>query len=60
MDKPSLCNPLPCPFCGSDARLFDQLSQQSFVECKKCGASGPDVHGPDNKQKAIEGWNKRV
>lgn len=55
----------PCPFCGhADPHLAtDDLS--IFVECPKCGATGPEAHvglntdGTDTEAAALLFWNGR-
>ncbi len=45
----------PCPFCGSEAELFEAPGVY-FVECSKC-------YYPtswDTKEEAITEWNTRV
>lgn len=48
----------PCPFCGStDLKVFD-----NSVDCKSCGATGPDLGlcvGDKCRAEAIAGWNSR-
>lgn len=44
---------LPCPFCGYDKAF----RSDAYVECCRCGASGPDAH---SEAEAIALWNKRA
>ena len=53
---------LPCPFCGSPARLegsFDHI----FVVCgdteRKCGVI-PETFMYDDKERAVKEWNTRA
>lgn len=62
----------PCPFCGSEARLFsfcegvyDETKLKHNVQClneKDCFARvGRDwAFGYETKEEAIEAWNRRV
>lgn len=51
----------PCPRCGGRAKLRYR-KPFSWVECKKCGASGTPVcdwwEETDGKEKAIAFWNR--
>jgi len=54
----------PCPFCGSDIlemdrelAEFDNQAERWFITCYECPCQG--VIG-DDKQEAIEAWNKRT
>ena len=53
----------PCPFCGSDKLADGDIynsdgSLSSWVECRKCGARGPD--GNDGREvweiRSAEAW----
>lgn len=56
----------PCPFCGSEARLYhnfigDKLT--SFVQCIECGARTKMVvigTAFSSDEQAIEAWNRRA
>ena len=61
----------PCPFCGGDAELIIGFSREVFyVECTECRAmigrshkEGSCLRGRlhfDNKEDAIQAWNRRV
>lgn len=45
----------PCPFCGSEAKLIDNLSE--CVKCPECGAYVPKPYSDESAQDV---WNKRV
>jgi Lar family restriction alleviation protein len=45
-----------CPFCGGEAEL-DLFYKTPLVQCKDCGVESAMY---DNKQQAIDAWNKRV
>ena len=49
----------PCPFCGGKAEIsyFDSSCQCYDVECNDCGAC---LMGFEEREEAIETWNKRV
>lgn len=58
-----MTNLLPCPFCGGEARLlgggiFGGVAKGFSIECRDCRAMIGGF-GSDNKQQAIEAWNKR-
>ena len=47
----------PCPFCGSEAELFESPGVY-FVEC-----SNPKCNYPNNwntREEAVAAWNKRA
>lgn len=46
----------PCPFCGYDAELING-DDYHWVSCPNCGA---DTMGSEDKEKAIEAWNRRM
>lgn len=64
-----------CPFCGVDAGgvcagEHKGTSELVVVECRSCGAMGPDAEYPDNqhfeseqglaaRREAIDLWNDR-
>ena len=56
---------LPCPFCGSEAKLDDTEGGDSIVHCMKCEAyflddmlwNGNDY---DSKSNAAAKWNRRA
>lgn len=60
MDKMKL---LPCPFCGSFACIFYNVSEKQFdscyVACRNldCKISSPSYA---SEQLAIKAWNRRV
>ena len=45
----------PCPFCGGRATL--EGNDYFWVECTSCDAM---TRGSEDKQKAIEAWNRRA
>ncbi len=58
----------PCPFCASThIKLYDVDDRIWWrVQCEDCGACGPiggteddDVTEADNKDAAVNKWNKR-
>ena len=65
---------LPCPFCGGDAELYDNMRldgpchyKTKFVRCKNCGARSKEftVDGyygeePHPDSEIIGFWNNRV
>lgn len=60
---------LPCPFCGSAARLDQRQTQSlwssdevwfSHVCCDECGTCGNDFCDDPNGEEAIEFWNRRA
>lgn len=47
----------PCPFCGGEAKLFEDKDYQIYsVTCTECDA-GTNAYGIE--QDAIEAWNGR-
>jgi DNA repair exonuclease SbcCD ATPase subunit len=37
---------LPCPFCGDDDPMFDEIAPDTYaVICQTCSTIGPSVHG---------------
>ena len=56
---------MPCPFCGS-RRVGVFFSKTTFVDCRDCGARGPQIGEHMDKQTtdlgaqmASEKWNQR-
>ena len=53
----------PCPFCGGEATFGGSEHVKPYdkpywyVVCFNCGAS---VYGNEDKEKAVEAWNRRV
>lgn len=47
---------LPCPFCGTEARLCEGSSMW-WVECADSGCDGQQCH--DTKEQVIVAWNTR-
>ena len=48
----------PCPFCGGEAKLFEDKDYQIYsVTCTECDA-GTNAYGIE--QDAIDAWNKRI
>ena len=63
----------PCPFCGGEARLYDEIDnrrlgaciKRCFVVCNNCYASGGEANDfnvkyGDYEKLAIELWNRRA
>lgn len=58
---------IPCPFCGGEGIVERDYPpsdkpalDKEWVECLKCGATGPWHRVSRTHQAAIRGWNKRV
>lgn len=49
----------PCPFCGAKRKLEYEPGWSDAVECKRCGAKGPQFYGLDANE-GIRAWNKRT
>ena len=52
--------PLPCPFCGGEAKLVVNhpiKTKGAYVQCTRCWAY---VTGFNTKYDAIAAWNRRV
>lgn len=54
---------LPCPFCGS-TRVGVFYSETTAVECRQCGAQGPQISTPVDADDlgaklASQKWNER-
>lgn len=51
----------PCPFCQQPVdEVFSSEDGFSCVKCRKCGASGPEVHfseAENTRASAIQRWN---
>ena len=48
----------PCPFCGGEAKFFEDKGYQIYsVTCTECDA-GTNAYGIE--QDAIDAWNSRV
>lgn len=48
----------PCPFCGGEAKFFEDKDYQIYsVTCTECDA-GTNAYGIE--QDAIDAWNSRV
>ena len=47
----------PCPFCRCRYVYLEQVKRQCFVECSKCGATGP-AYSRNEKKYAISAWNR--
>jgi Lar family restriction alleviation protein len=50
---------LPCPFCGSPARVDEGTRGYPCVLCGTCGASS-DYASTDDEAEAIAAWNRRT
>lgn len=57
---------LPCPFCGSRARLVERLDGDWIIQCERrfqpfsqCPVNGRTRSGQTREQ-AIAGWNTRA
>lgn len=49
-----------CPFCGCAGKIWEQRWQRRnlyFVECMVCGAK---ILPHNDRQQAIDAWNRRV
>lgn len=54
---------LPCPFCGGDARIWEDPSHSSafFVGCDDpAGDCFGSIHWEETREKAIAAWNRRA
>lgn len=49
---------LPCPFCGGEAVVVQELPPRWSVICYDCSSKTADRHG--SKQSIIDDWNARV
>ena len=45
-----------CPFCGSEAIVFDGFPFNYYIKCKTCGVQSDDRA---NRDSAVKAWNKR-
>ena len=53
--------PLPCPFCGGPAEIWQRNDSPWYVECGSPGCIGADVVCySDNEAGAIAWWNQRT
>lgn len=56
--------PLPCPFCGSAARVYDNANAGRPLWIAECGnqecALWPSTNGCDTREEAIAKWNTRT
>lgn len=54
----------PCPFCGGEAEINANYSEEKvFVFCKKCKSKGAVVLSCIDysaRDKAVEMWNRRM
>jgi Lar family restriction alleviation protein len=65
----------PCPFCGDDDPLHDEISPDVYaVICGTCGTIGPSYHGATGGvsaeledlvanatiEQAVDAWNSRA
>lgn len=55
MTAPTSAELLPCPFCGSEAKLFGALHAWAVI-CTGCDSYGPST----SKYEAITAWNRRA
>jgi Lar family restriction alleviation protein len=66
---------LPCPFCGDDDPMFDEIAPDTYaVICQTCSTIGPSVHGEPSgvsvemedlacnatAEQAAAAWNSRA
>lgn len=51
----------PCPFCGGSARYDNaDCGPWEWVECRECGAKGPEVnYNRRDECSAVAAWNAR-
>ena len=65
----------PCPFCGDDDPVHDEISPDVYAMiCGTCGCIGPCYHGEDTEgvsaemetlvtntsvEQAVKAWNSR-
>jgi len=48
---------IACPFCGGESLTIHTQQGDPFVECDKCGASGPPA---PTVMDAVASWHERV
>lgn len=48
--------PIPCPFCGGKATLYEVAGVKPHVQCNACRVS---MYG-DTRIEAIAAWNRRA
>lgn len=53
-DQPELAN---CPWCNTDSSYLS--CEGHYVECEKCGATGPYRYPIPDRDKSINDWNTR-
>lgn len=49
----------PCPFCGSKAKVWQDMYGFYLVQCTRASCSITTLHKP-NREKVVEAWNRRV
>lgn len=47
----------PCPFCGSNGVVVDEICPSRYVRCRGCGAEGGLR---DSRDEAAAAWNRRT
>ncbi len=47
----------PCPFCGSEAELYEDYTGFWVVQCKKCGMG---TLCRKQQRSVIKEWNRRI
>ena len=52
--------PLPCPFCGGEARSYEMARRTGGPSYVRCGNCGTETTGYPSKEKAIAAWNRRA
>ncbi|NBI63698.1 restriction alleviation protein, Lar family [Clostridiales bacterium] len=57
--KKEATEPLPCPFCGGEARSYEMARRTGGPSYVRCGNCGTETTGYPSKEKAIAAWNRR-
>lgn len=58
--KKEATEPLPCPFCGGEARSYEMARRTGGPSYVRCGNCGTETTGYPSKEKAIAAWNRRA